>query len=200
MIRSPPSASVGSRRGRGRCRRRRRVPSPTRKRMTGRRPSASRARSIGGREVGAAADVVRRLVGGLLGRAVGGQLLGRAVAVVGLVLAEQPLGGLLVERQPLHLAIRPVRPAGRQAGHLRPLVPLEAQPVQPVEDVALVLDGRARRVRVLEAQHEGAAHVAGEEVVEERGARGADVQRPGRAGRDAAADGHGASPGCVSRC
>ena len=151
--------------------------------------------SLGGREVGAAADVVRRLMGGLLGRAVGGQLLGRAVAVVGLVLAEQPLGGLRVERQPLHLAIRPERTAGGQAGHLWPLVPLEAQPVQPVEDVALELDRRAGHVGVLEPQHERAAHVAREEEVEERRPRRPDVQRAGRAGRDATADGHAAASG-----
>ncbi len=112
--------------------------------------------------------------------------------MVGLVLPEEPLGGFLVERQPLHLAIRPVRPARGQAGHLRSLVPLEAQPVEPVEDVALVLDGRARRVGVLQAQHEGAAHVAGEEEVVERGAGRPDVQRTRRAGGDATADGHGA--------
>ncbi len=147
---------------------------------------------IGSREAGAAAHVVRRLVGGLLCAAIGGQLVWRAVAAVGAIVAQQTLGGRLVDRQSLHLAIRPVWPAGGQTGHLRTLVPLEPQPVQPVEDVALVLDRRAGEVRVLEAEHEGATHVAREEVVEEGGPGGPDVERPGRAGRDAAADGHAA--------
>ena len=47
-------------------------------------------------------------------------------------------------------------------------------------------------VGVLEPEDEGAAHVAREEVVEERGAGRPDVERPGRAGCDAAADGHAA--------
>ena len=68
-------------------------PSPMRKRMTGDwivgPPLAPLVRG----QVGAPPDVVRRLVGGLLGGPVGGQLLGRAEALVGLVLAEQPLRG-----------------------------------------------------------------------------------------------------------
>ena len=112
------------------------------------------------RQVRAAADVVRWLVGGLLGGLVGGQLLVRAVAVVGLVLGQQPVGHLPVAIEALHLAVRPERSPGRQPGDLGPLVPLEAQPVQVVEDVLLELERRAGDVGVLEAQDERAAHCA----------------------------------------
>ena len=80
-----------------------------------------------GRQVGAATDVARRLLGRLLGLAVGVELLGRAVAGVGLVGGEQALGGRGVERQPLHLAVRRVRAAGRLAGDLGTLVPARAR-------------------------------------------------------------------------
>ena len=49
---------------------------------------------------------------------------------------------------------------------------------------------RACRVGVFETQHEGAAGVPREQVVEQRGPGGADVQRPGGAGRDPAAGRH----------
>src|SRR5687768_18603024 len=69
------------------------------------------------------------------------------------------------------------------AGDLRALVPADAQPVQVVDDVAFVLHRAAGGVGVLDAQHVGAAGMTrGEEVVEAR-ARGADVERTGRAWR-----------------
>ena len=57
--------------------------------------------------------------------------------------------------------------------------------MEPVEDVLLVRERRAGLVGVLEAQDERAAGLAREEVVEERGPRGADVERAGGARRDA---------------
>ena len=53
--------------------------------------------------------------------------------------------------------------------------------------------GRARAVGVLDAQQELAAVVAGEQPVEQRGARAADMQEAGRRGGEAGDDGH-----CVS--
>ena len=139
----------------------------------------------------AATDVARWLLGRLLGLAVGVELLGRAEARIGEVVGEQPLGRGGIRRQALHLPIRSVRPACRLAGDLRSLVPGQAQPVQPVEDVLLELDRAARDVRVLEAQDERAADVPGVEVVEQRGPRGPDVERAGRARGDPdAVDGH----------
>ena len=136
----------------------------------------------------AAPDVAWRLLGRLLRLAVRLELLGRAVAGIRQVVGEQALRGRRVERQALHLAIRRVRSAGRLAGDLGALVPVEAEPVQAVEDVLLELDGAAGTIRVLEAQDERAADVAGVEEVEERRACGPDVQWTGRARRDPDAD------------
>ena len=80
-------------------------------------------RPLLGGEVRAAADVARRQLGRLLRLPVGVELLGRAVAGVGLVRGQEALRGLGVERQALHLAIRRERAAGRLAGDLGTLVP-----------------------------------------------------------------------------
>ena len=138
-----------------------------------------------GGQVRAPPDVARRLLGRLLGLAVRVELLGRAVAGIGEVVGEQALRGRGVARQALHLAVRRVRAAGRLAGDLGTLVPVQAQPVQPVEDVLLELERAAGDVGVLEAEDERAADVPGVEVVEQRRARGADVERAGRARGDA---------------
>ena len=108
--------------------------------------------------------------------------------------ASRSAGGGRVVVQAGHLAVRArtVPPPPRR--HARALVPGDAQPVEAVEDVLLERRGAAGDVRVLEAQDERAAGVPGEQVVEQRGARGADVEGPGRAGRDADADGGGHGP------
>ena len=106
--------------------------------MTAGRPSARRVARSSLPRLGAAAHVGRVQLRLLLRLAVGGQLLGRAEAGVGPVLGQQSVDGGRVERPALRLTIRPVGSARRLAGHLRSLVPLEAQPVQAVEDVALV--------------------------------------------------------------
>ena len=137
-----------------------------------------------GRQRRAPADVLRREPGRLLGGTVRGQLLGRAVARIGAVVGQESLRGGGVQRQALHLAVGRVRAAGRLAGDLRPLVPAQPQPVQPVEDVGLEGERAARLVRVLQAEDERPADVAGVQVVEERRPGGADVQRAGRARRD----------------
>ena len=137
------------------------------------------------RQGGASPDVARRLLGRLLGLPVGVELLGRAVAVIGLVGGQETFRGLGVQRQPEHLAVRRERTAGRLAGDLRSLVPVQAEPVQSVEDVLLVGDRTARLVGVLETEDERPADVAREEVVEQGGPRGPDVERPGRARGDA---------------
>ena len=80
------------------------------------------------------------------------------------------------------------------AGHARSLVPGDAQPVETVEDVLLERRRASGDIRVLEAEDERAAGVAGEQVVEQRRAGGADVEGPGGAGRDADADVGGHAP------
>ena len=132
----------------------------------------------------APSDVLRRQLGRLLGGPVGGELLGRAVAGIGQVDGQQPLGRRGIRRQPLHLAIRRVRSAGGLAGDLRALVPAQAEPVQAVEDVLLELDRAASLVRVLEAEDERAARVPGVQVVEQRRPGGPDVEWAGGARGD----------------
>src|SRR6185436_2478446 len=70
----------------------------------------------------------------------------------------------------------------------RPLVPVQAEPAQRVDDEVDVLVGGARLVGVLDAQDEGAAVVARVEPVEERRAGATDVQVSGGAGGEAHAD------------
>jgi hypothetical protein len=70
----------------------------------------------------------------------------------------------------------------------RPLVVVELQPAQGIEDLLDVLGCRALAIGVLDAQDERPARVArGQPVVEGR-ARAADVQRAGRRGGEADAD------------
>src|SRR5206468_11823231 len=71
------------------------------------------------------------------------------------------------------------------------LVPVEAQPGEPVEDHLRMLVGRARLVGVFDAQQELAALVAGVQPVEERRAGASDVEVTRRGGSEADANGHG---------
>src|SRR5207247_8004848 len=64
------------------------------------------------------------------------------------------------------------------------LVPGDSEPVELLEDVRLECERAPRDIRVLEAEDERAAVPAGVQVVEQGRARGPDVQRAGRAGRD----------------
>src|SRR4030095_278591 len=118
----------------------------------------------------------------LRGRALAGQELGRTIAVVGASGSKQPLGVLAVGREALGLAI---------ARRRRSLVPVETEPPERVDDGHDVLLGRARAVRVLDAEDEGAAVVAREEPVEERGAGASDVEMPRRARGESYADRRG---------
>ena len=88
------------------------------------------------------------------------ELVGGAVAVVGLVGREEPVGGLPVPRQALHLAVRAVGTAGAFAGHGRTLVPGKSQPMEAVQDVLLVGNRAASLVGVLEPEDERSAHDA----------------------------------------
>src|SRR5690606_36006056 len=70
----------------------------------------------------------------------------------------------------------------------RPLVPEQAQPLEAVEDRADHRVAGPFAVRVLDAQDEDAPVVAGQEPVEQRGPRAADVQEAGGRGREPHAD------------
>src|SRR5262245_15561619 len=77
--------------------------------------------------------------------------------------------------QPLRLAVWTVRTID-----VRPLVPVQAEPPQVPDDRRLRFTCRSLGVGVLDAEHEGAAVAARQQPVEERGARVADVEHPGR--------------------
>ena len=100
---------------------------------------------------------------------------------------DQVGGGGAVALEPLRLEVRAVR-----AVDLRPLVPVEAEPAQAVENSLDHVVRRAFDVGVFDAQHEDAAQLAREQPVEERGARAADVEVAGGRGSEAdARSGHG---------
>ena len=153
--------------------------SGTRKRTTARSPAVEAAARLLGRHRAAGAGVARRPAGREHRAAIGFELLRRAEAVVGVPAGEQLVRVRGVEVQPLGLA---VRAAG--AADVGPLVPVEAEPAQVLEDALLGLLGRSLGVGVLDAEDEGAVVAAREQPVEERGARVADVQLAGGAGRE----------------
>ena len=101
------------------------------------------------------------------------RLLGRAVAAVGLALAQQAL-----DLRRRYAAVRLLWKNGPSSQ------PISSQR-RLVEDRVDRRVGRALAVGVLDAQHEGAAVMAREEEVEERRARAADVQVAGRARSEA---------------
>ncbi len=109
-----------------------------------------------------------------------------AAAAVGLARREQALGVGAVDVEPLGLTV---------AGGGRPLVPVEAEPAQRLQQRPGVVLGRAREVGVLDPEHVDAAVVARQQPVEQRGAGAAHVQMAGRARSKANADrfGHRAS-------
>ena len=72
-----------------------------------------------------------------------------------------------------------------RSADVRALVPVEAEPAQPVEDAGDHVGRRALDVGVFDAQDERAAVAPRVEPVEERRAGAADVQVTGRRGREA---------------
>src|SRR6185369_6272767 len=99
----------------------------------------------------------------------------RRVAVVRLVLGDHPLGDLAVAVEPLQLVDRA-------------FLVVEAEPAHRRQDLLGRFIARARDVGVLDPQDEVAAVVARERPREERGARGAEVEKAGRRRGDARAD------------
>src|SRR5262249_35060010 len=113
------------------------------------------------------------------------ELVGRAVTGIREVRRAQALGVRVVQGLALRLEVGPVRAADRGT-----FVPREREPSQAAENRADRRFGRTLAIGVLDAQHERPAHTAREEIIVERGARTTDVEEPGRAGREADADGH----------
>ena len=159
--------------------RRRRV-SGTRKRTTGRSPASMRALRL------ARATATRQVPWYFGGRPAArsacrsaSSFCGRAEAVVRVAAGQQLVRVRRVEVQPLGLAIGTVRPAD-----VGPLVPVEPEPAQVLEDARLGLARRSLGVGVLDAQDERAVLAVRQQPVEERRAGVADVQLPGGAGSE----------------
>ena len=135
-------------------------------------------RGVGGRAVAPPAVIARRAAFGLRGRAHLLEFFGARVAAIGAPLAEH-----LLDRLAVAFGARELE--GRLA------VPVEAEPLQPVEDRVDRRVSRAGAVGVLDAQQHLAAEALGEQPVEQRGARPPDVQKAGRRRRETGDDGFG---------
>ena len=130
-----------------------------------------------------------------MGRAGGaGHLGARAGAGIRASLGQQTLDRGVIVAAPLALSIREKGPA-----HVRAFVPVEAQPAQIVEQHRLAVGDDACGVQIFQPHHEGCAARARRQPRQQRRARVADVQPPGRAGCiatarsaaiDAVLDGH----------
>ena len=96
---------------------------------------------------------------------------------------QQPLGSVDIKVIALRLKVRAIRTAD-----LRALVPVDAEPAEPVEDGLKCLGLVAFSVRVVDAQDELAAVPSGQQPVEQGGADAADVEITGGAGSKTCAD------------
>jgi hypothetical protein len=96
-----------------------------------------------------------------------------------------PFGDELFSHRPIAIEARRLKVRAVRAADLRPLVPVEAEPAQAVEDPFDHLVRRALDVGVFDAQDEHAAEPPREKPVEKRGTRAADVQVAGRRGSEA---------------
>ena len=85
----------------------------------------------------------------------------------------------------LRLKIRPVRPVNARA-----FVPIQSEPVQPVEDAGHHLGRRSLGVGILDAQYEHAAVATGVEPVEEGGTCASNVEVAGGRWGKSHSDGH----------
>ncbi len=118
------------------------------------------------------------------------ELLGGAVAAIGVLPLQEAGHRLGIDLGPLGLPVGSVRSAD-----LRALVPVEAEPAHVLEHAAERLLGHARRVGVLDPQDERAAVVPGPEPREQGASCVPHVQRPRRRGREATANAHGPTTG-----
>ena len=127
------------------------------------------ALGVGQLERGAIVD--RRTAERLLALAPAVELLGRLVGGIEPARALQRLGRRFVKRHPLRLA-------AFQVGD-------DSEPGEVGLDRVGVFAPRPLEVGVVEAQDEAAAGAQGEEPVDQRGARVADMDEPGRRGGEA---------------
>jgi len=129
--------------------------------------------------------IAKALLAALLGGLPHGvELFARLHGVVGLAGVEQPAGVLVIQLAALRLVVGPVRSAD-----LRTLVPLQSEPAQVFEQLLVRRLDVAGLVGVLDAQHEFPAQPLGQQVVEQRRPRSADVQIAGRRRRETGTNG-----------
>ena len=141
-----------------------------------------------GGEIAGMAAVFGRLFGGHLCFALGFELFGGLEGVVGGAVGEQDLGMPAVDVSALGLAVWAVR-----ATDVGAFIPREADPAQRVKDHLLGGGHEAGAVGVFNAEHEFAAALLGEDVVEQADVGGADVRVAGGRRCDANADGRRSS-------
>jgi hypothetical protein len=96
------------------------------------------------------------------------------IVVVGSTRLDQRLGGFAISVEPVRLAICAMRPPDPD-----PLVPVQPQPSQRLEDVRLELGSRSLLIGVVDAEDELTVVAPGEEPVEEGGPGVAHMQVPG---------------------
>ena len=111
--------------------------------------------------------------------------LGCAPAVVGVPQLDELAGGGLIQRESLGLAVWTAR-----STLVGPLVPVQTEPVQRVEDLALAVGHVATAIGVFDAQHELTTTLPRQRGVEQRHVGGPDMRIAGRRGCDTDADGH----------
>ena len=99
----------------------------------------------------------------------------RTAIVVRMTLLEQSRGGIAVESESLALPERP-------------LVPDHAQPFEIAQDAGLGLGIDPSDIGVVDPQGERAGALVGEAPVRDRGQRRAEMESPGRTGREAHSD------------
>ena len=97
-------------------------------------------------------------------------LLGGRVGLVGVSGLQQPRSHVAVNVHALALAVRSVRPS-----LANPLVPVEAEPLEGLDDLVKGLLGIAGGVGILDAEDEGSPRVSGVRPVEQARADHSDV-------------------------
>src|SRR5262249_39977654 len=98
---------------------------------------------------------------------------------IGLALTQQPFGVLAIDFQTVRLAVRRVGSAD-----VRPFVPVEAEPLDVVNQLIFKTRLAAFHIGVFHAKHHRAAVMTGKKPVEQRGAGVPDVQLPGWRGSE----------------
>ena len=149
--------------------------------LAGRRPAAG----VGRVELAAVAVVAELGLARALLLAQRLEPLARAEAGVGGAARHELTRVVAVDRGALALAVGRVR-----AADVRPLVPRQAEPAQRLEDLSLARRVAALAVGVLDPEHELAAVLLRDRVVEQRDVGGADVRVTGRARRDPVSSRH----------